>query len=164
MAEPTPPRGPRVTFALSCEGCEYLVREPRGTAYGCTHPVVVELNDGSPGLVGIGDTETPTFCPLRRAAIARAIDEGPLTRREIAWLAARLQVGAGERNRVNLCPAWTGPSIPTGHWSSGHSIPCPNDGQSCALFAGHEEDHRTMAMLRKLGGMSGAAGEENSDG
>lgn len=62
-------QGPRVTVALSCDGCAYehsecyAVQGDSGCRVACKHP---EVNEGA--LRRIGDTTwvTPDWCPFRR--------------------------------------------------------------------------------------------------
>lgn len=68
--------GPRVTLQMSCMGCvferevRHWRRDDPGTDVYCSHPELKEY-----GLVGDSTWNTPSWCPLRSAALEAFIAE-----------------------------------------------------------------------------------------
>lgn len=67
-------KGPRVTLHISCLNCEYehseryRVQGDSGTDVSCTH-------SAGRGRVGVSTWNTPSWCPLRAAALEAFLAE-----------------------------------------------------------------------------------------
>jgi hypothetical protein len=82
-SERTKMQGPKVTISLSCSECEhcknesYTCQSDSGVDVYCVYPNTFDSVAGCRKRVGDSNWNTPQWCPLRKAAIDKAIAEIP---------------------------------------------------------------------------------------
>lgn len=73
--------GPKVTVSLSCFECDfcktewYTYQSDSGTDVYCIHPNTYDTVATEHKLIGDSNWSTPQWCPLRKAAMDKAIAE-----------------------------------------------------------------------------------------